>query len=98
MPRKAGTRSTLSWPAAEQISSCRCREPHPSSSGDEPVLVDESAKDVGSSYASEVGIGDRGGRFGDHRGAPLIEGSVRPVPVVVIHVLGEGTVRTDERE
>ena len=39
---------------------CRCREPHPSSSGDEPVLVDESAKDVGSSYASEVRIGDPG--------------------------------------
>ena len=68
---------------------CRCREPHPSSSGDEPGLVDESAKDLGSSYASEVAIGDRGGRFGDHRRAPLIEGSVRPVPVVVIHVLRE---------
>ena len=51
--------------------------------------MDESAKDVGSSYASEVAIGDRGGRFGDHRRAPLIEGSVRPVPVVVIHVLRE---------
>jgi hypothetical protein len=45
--------------------------------------VDESAKDVASSDASRVGFGDRGRRFGDRRGTALIEGSVRPVPVVM---------------
>src|ERR1019366_2769254 len=67
---------------------CRCRESHPPSSGDEPVLVDESAKDVGASDASGVGIGDWD-RFGNTEGALLIERPVRPAPVVVIHVLGE---------
>jgi len=65
------------------------RTPSPSSSGNEPVLVDESAKDVGSSDERGVGIGDRDHHFGDGRGAPLIEGPVRLVPVVMIHVLGE---------
>jgi hypothetical protein len=51
--------------------------------------VDESAKDVASSDASRVGFGDRGRRFGDRRGTALIEGSVRPEPVVMTHVFGE---------
>ena len=55
----------------------------------EPILVDESAKDVASSDASGVGFGDRGRRFGDRRGTALIEGSVRPMPVVMTHVFGE---------
>ena len=51
--------------------------------------MDESAKDVGSPHACRVGIGDRGRRFRDLRGAPLIEGSVGPMPVVVVPVFGE---------
>ena len=51
--------------------------------------MDESAKDVGSSDEREVGIGDRDHHFDDRRGTPLIEGPVRPMPVVMIHVLGE---------
>ena len=43
----------------DETAACGCREPHPSSSGDEPVLVDKSAKDVGSPHACGVGIGDR---------------------------------------
>ena len=54
--------------------------------------MDESAKNIGSSDASGVGIGDRGHCLGDQRGASLIEGSVRPMPVVVIHVFGEEDV------
>jgi putative intracellular protease/amidase len=85
---------TGSWVYAQMglldgLQACGCRQPHRPSSGDEPVLVDESAKDVGSSDASGVGIGDRDRRFGDPRGAPLIEGSVGPMPVVVIHVFRE---------
>ena len=52
--------------------------------------MDQPAKDVGSSNASGVGIvSDRGRRFADPRGEQLIEGSVRAVPVVVIHVFGK---------
>jgi len=51
--------------------------------------VDWSAKDVGSSDERGVGIGDWDHHFGDGRGAPLLEGPVRPVPVVMIHVLDE---------
>jgi hypothetical protein len=51
--------------------------------------VDQPGKDIGSSNASGVGIGDRDRCFVDQRGASLIEGSVRAVPVVVIQVFGE---------
>ena len=51
-------------------------------SGNEPVLVDEPAKEVGSSDAIGFGLGDRDRRFGDPRGASLIEGSVGPMPAV----------------
>ena len=71
------------------VLTCGCREHHLCSSGDEPVLVDQPAKDFGSSNVFRVGIGDRDDRFGDRQRAAFIEGSVRPVPVVVVHVLGE---------
>ncbi len=68
---------------------CGCREPRPSSSGDEPVLVAQSAEDGGSPNVFRVGIGDRDHRFGERQGQPLIERSVKPMPVVVVHVLGD---------
>jgi hypothetical protein len=50
---------------------CGCREPHPPSSGSRPVLVDQPGKDIGSSNASGVGIGDRDRCFVDQREASL---------------------------
>ncbi len=44
---------------------------------------------VTSSSVFRVGIGDWDDRFGERQGASLIEGSVRPMSVVVLHVLGE---------
>ena len=51
--------------------------------------MDQPAKDADSSNVFRIGIGDRGRRFGHCRGRPLTEGPVRPMPVVVVHVLGE---------
>ena len=43
--------------------------------------MDEPAKEVGSSDAIGLGLGDRDRRIGDPRGASLIEQSMGPMPV-----------------
>ncbi len=62
---------------------------HPASSGDESVLVDETAQDVGSLDLFGVDVADEGrSRVGLVRCA-LAEGPVGTVRVVVLDVLGE---------
>ena len=62
---------------------------HPPSSGDESVLVDEAAQDVGSSEPFGVEVADEGrSRVGLGRCA-LAEGPVGSVGVVVLDLLGQ---------
>ena len=62
---------------------------HPPSSGNHPVLVDEAAQVIGSSWPGEVDVTDvRRSRVESGR-RTLAEGTVGAVGVVVLDVLGE---------
>ena len=56
---------------------CGCREFHPSSSGDELILVDEAAEDVGTSEPCDVDVDvdvrDRQGGIGHEPWRSLLE-------------------------
>jgi hypothetical protein len=52
---------------------CGCRESHPSSSGDELILVDEAAADVGTAEPCDVDVGDRQGGIGHGPWRSLVE-------------------------
>lgn len=76
----------LRWP-------CGCRKSHPTRSGHQSVLVDETTEFVFAPELRRIWIGDLWPCLGFRAGRLLPERAVRPVPVVMVHEVDEDPVQ-----